>query len=180
MNEYRIESNDKILEMILKKFRQIYFLCQNELPLNLYADLELNDSYSGFEDVLTANNCKYTSHDFVNEAVECSSTFVKSKVLSQIWKGEKYVGVIIDESMDISVTSQLIIYYRFTGADGKANVVFGGLEALKNGTADTISQTLLGRLEKDSIPLDFVCSFGSDGASVMLRFQWSFHQNVGV
>eukprot|EP00733_Pompholyxophrys_punicea_P001589 Pompholyxophrys_punicea_v1_NODE_849_length_1218_cov_2.926913.p1 type:complete len:281 gc:universal NODE_849_length_1218_cov_2.926913:1062-220(-) len=106
--------------------------------------------------------------NFVSEVVEVLATFTKAEVLKSFYRGKSYVGVMIDESTDISFTSQMVIYYRLAGIDGNARVVFGGIEALENGEAETIYSTLLTRLKNDEIPLSSVCSFGSDGASVML------------
>eukprot|EP00733_Pompholyxophrys_punicea_P001202 Pompholyxophrys_punicea_v1_NODE_543_length_1718_cov_2.881539.p1 type:complete len:259 gc:universal NODE_543_length_1718_cov_2.881539:1358-582(-) len=165
--------NDKIISVMLKKFTEIYFLCKNGLALDLFGNLSelerLNGAYDGLQDVLTEQNAKYTSHEFVSEAVECIATVIRSKVLEEFQAGKKLIGVLIDETTDISVISQLIVYYRFCNSvNGNEKVVFGGIEKLECGTADCIMTTLTHRLNKDSISFADIVSFGTDGASVML------------
>eukprot|EP00733_Pompholyxophrys_punicea_P001022 Pompholyxophrys_punicea_v1_NODE_423_length_2000_cov_3.273008.p1 type:complete len:144 gc:universal NODE_423_length_2000_cov_3.273008:1115-684(-) len=76
--------------------------------------------------------------------------------------------MMIDETTDISVTSQMVIYYRYAGKNSKPNIVLAGLESLPNGDVDTLMRAACFRLEKDRIdPKQIVC-FGSDGATVML------------
>eukprot|EP00733_Pompholyxophrys_punicea_P000519 Pompholyxophrys_punicea_v1_NODE_149_length_3194_cov_9.758203.p1 type:complete len:300 gc:universal NODE_149_length_3194_cov_9.758203:983-1882(+) len=108
------------------------------------------------------------THRFVSEAVECIATVLRAELLP-IFQSKRLVGVLVDETTDISVTSQLIVYYRFCDiVTGTERVVFGGIETLPNGTAATVFRTLKHRLAKDDIPFSHIVSFGSDGASVML------------
>eukprot|EP00734_Pompholyxophrys_sp_LG126_P000238 Pompholyxophrys_sp_v1_NODE_64_length_2597_cov_2.546814.p1 type:complete len:272 gc:universal NODE_64_length_2597_cov_2.546814:380-1195(+) len=176
MEVYEKEANSQIISALLKKFRQIYFLCKNELALRLYENLHelevLNGAFAGLENVLLSENAKYTSHQFVNEVVESLATQIRSTILPTF--KNSLIGCLIDETTDISITSQLIIYYRVLNElTGTEKVVFGRIQQLDNGKAETIFHSLLCRLEIDGI--DFkknVVSFGSDGASVMLENMW--------
>ena len=71
-----------------------------------------------------------------------------------------YVGVMIDESLDISVTEQMVVYYRIVGPDGKSKTVFAGVEELGAGDAETICAALLGRLSRDGVRHEVLMCFG--------------------
>jgi hypothetical protein len=80
----------------------------------------------------------------------------------------QFVVVFIDETLDISVTEQMVVYYRIVKPKtGQVDVAFAGIEPLPAGDADTVMPGLLGRLARDGVPLTKPKSFGSDGASVM-------------
>jgi hypothetical protein len=79
----------------------------------------------------------------------------------------EFVGVLIDETLDVTSTEQMVVYYRLVGPTGKREVVFAGIEPLPKGDAETIVCGLLGRLSRDGVPLTKLMSFGSDGASVL-------------
>ena len=68
-----------------------------------------------------------------------------------------------DESTDISVTKELILYACIL-CGGKIIVHFLKIIKIPNGTADTIEKTIHTFLEKALIPPSHIASFDSDGA----------------
>jgi hypothetical protein len=162
--------NQQTLWALQKRLREVYFLCRETIALHKFAAVHelntANEAYKGLENVLHAGNLSYTSHRFVNDAVEVLAMAVRNQVLNLVARS-KYVGVLIDEGSDITQTSQLVVYYKLV-VDGKPLVVFAGVEELICGDGETVFGALLHRLKKDGISLDQLVAFGSDGASVML------------
>jgi hypothetical protein len=72
----------------------------------------------------------------------------------------------IDESTDISVKKQLVLYGR-TVVEGKLSTRFLKVVDLPDGKACTITQALIAYLQSFGLSIDSLSSFGSDGASVM-------------
>ena len=71
-----------------------------------------------------------------------------------------------DQSTDVSVLKQLVIYGRCV-VDGKLSSHFFGMRDLFSGTAETIEISLVQFLQDVGLNLSNVSSFGRDGASVM-------------
>mmetsp|Transcript_15960 Transcript_15960/g.31281 ORF Transcript_15960/g.31281 Transcript_15960/m.31281 type:complete len:821 (-) Transcript_15960:30-2492(-) len=163
-------TNEQNLEATMKRLRQVYFLCKETIALSKFNTLqtlnELNGAYFTVEGSLQSGNAKYTSHDFVNDAVEVLATVVRNHVLNLVSQS-RYVGVLIDEGTDISVIKQLVVYYKII-VGGKPQVVFAGVEKLKHGDGDAVTKALLHRMKKDNVKVEQLVSFGSDGAPVML------------
>eukprot|EP00733_Pompholyxophrys_punicea_P001679 Pompholyxophrys_punicea_v1_NODE_933_length_1122_cov_2.798500.p1 type:complete len:277 gc:universal NODE_933_length_1122_cov_2.798500:196-1026(+) len=163
----RMEMNSQVVEVLIKRFREIYWLCKEKMPLMKYNSLleleTINGAFSGLESILSGGRSSYTSHDFLNEAVEVLADVVSSKIIKLISESP-VLGLIVDESLDISTTSQMVVYYRLE-SHGKKYVAFGGIENLRNGEAATITAAIHHRLKKDDVKLKQITSFGSDGAS---------------
>lgn len=162
--------NQKTLWATQKRLREVYFLCLEAIALHKFNAVhelnKVNKAYKGLEDVLTDGNLTYTSHMFVNDAVEVLATAVRNQVLDLV-SLSKYVGVLVDEGSDITQTFQFVVYYKIV-VEGKPMVVFAGVEELISGDGETVFGALLHRLGKDGVSLAQLVAFGSDGAAVML------------
>jgi hypothetical protein len=73
----------------------------------------------------------------------------------------------VDETTDVSVTCQLLLYVRYI-KDGKSKIVFSETVSIPNGKDDTIKDAILTFLHKNQFPFHKLCAFGSDGAAVMV------------
>ena len=73
----------------------------------------------------------------------------------------------IDESTDVSVIKELVIYARYLSASGDVKNSFLSIVELPNDTAEVTEEQLVSFLEKSSISLSHLVGFVSDGASVM-------------
>eukprot|EP00733_Pompholyxophrys_punicea_P001063 Pompholyxophrys_punicea_v1_NODE_450_length_1903_cov_5.312102.p2 type:complete len:185 gc:universal NODE_450_length_1903_cov_5.312102:1756-1202(-) len=127
----RVEMNSKAVEGLMKRFRSVYWLCKNELSLNMFEHLieleELNGAYQGFENLFGAKS-QYSSHRFVSDAVRSIAHVIRAKIISEKVNKSPVLGVIVDESTDIVMSSQMIVYYRLCNFEGKKEVVFAGVE----------------------------------------------------
>ena len=91
---------------------------------------------------------------------------LRERQLTELCHSDHY-SVIIDESTDISVIKELVIYARYLSASGEVKNVFSSIVELPNGTADVIKESLVSFLDKSSISLSCLVGFASDGANVM-------------
>ena len=77
------------------------------------------------------------------------------------------IGLMADESTDISVTKELILYARVL-CRGDVRVFFLKIINIADGCAGTIENAILTYLEQADIPISRISSFGSDRAAVMV------------
>jgi hypothetical protein len=76
------------------------------------------------------------------------------------------LGLMIDESTDIAHTSQMVLYLRLM-VDATYQTVFWRIVSVPDATADGLVSLLTETFHDDEIPTSNVCSFASDGASVL-------------
>ena len=107
------------------------------------------DSVCFGSDVFTVGNQKYNSYTYTKEALRALAAACRHKTLEDVLDS-LLRGIILDESTDISVISQLLTFYRIV-KDGRAKVMFAGVDSLKSGGAEMVTNTMLHRLGKDEI-----------------------------
>ena len=71
-----------------------------------------------------------------------------------------------DESTDISITKELILYARIL-CGSEVHVCFLKIINICDGKVETIEKAILFYLEQANIKVSNITSFGSDGAAVM-------------
>lgn len=99
------------------------------------------------------------------EFIECIDEHLRELLTAQL--GEvSAVGLITDESTDISVKPQLVLLVRFV-RQGQLWTHLLGLRELTDKTANGISDVIKLVLQEYSLPTDKLYGFCSDGASVM-------------
>lgn len=99
------------------------------------------------------------------EFIQCIAKCVQEDGITDMKESESF-SLIVDESTDVSVLKQLVIYGRCV-VNGELMSHFFGVRDLFNGTAGTIKTSMLQFLADVGLSLNNVSSFGSDGASVM-------------
>ena len=72
-----------------------------------------------------------------------------------------------DETTDVAVLKELVLYARYLSADGKVKSIYLKIQDLFNGTAETIYEAITKYCASKGISLNKCMGFGSDGASVM-------------
>ena len=83
-------------------------------------------------------------------------------------KSSKFYSLIFDESTDISVKSNIVVYIRFVNS-GVVHTKFLTIKHLQDGvTAADIHGALLEILNSKDIPLSNLIALGTDGASTMV------------
>ena len=167
MPQVKEKLNPQDYEFIKKRMRTMYLLAKQNISLLHYKNLaelgRLNGSYANLKLI---DPSAYLGNKISREMIKAMASIIRRDMLHVALKS-RFIGIIIDESLDISIKEQMVVYYRVVGEDGSKKVLFASIEELPAGDAETITATLLGRLSRDGIPLSKVMSFGSDGATVM-------------
>ena len=111
-------------------------------------------------------NAKYTSRRITMEFLQLLGEKVEQDQLEELLASPVF-SILIDETTDIAVNNEMVIYVRFIDSNAQVHTAFMKIVELPNGRAETIEQALLAYLEEKSIPLSRLVGFGSDRASVM-------------
>ena len=165
--------SDKIsLEMkaVIGCLKCIYWLCKNEIahtttyPNLLQLAEELGCEY--FKSLRVGHNATYTSRQVIHEFLGIMNDMIQESVL-QSFRDSTYFSLMVDESTDISVLKQLVLYGR-TVVKGKLKSCFLKIVDLEDGKALTITNAITSYLETAGLSTDRMSSFGSDGATVMV------------
>lgn len=113
-----------------------------------------------------AGNAKYTSERIIQEMLDVLSNTVQEEILEEV-HASSMISILCDESTDIAVTKQLVVYIRYI-KNGKACTRFLKIKGLADGKAVTIEKALIEICTKANISVEKIAAFGSDGASVMV------------
>ncbi|XP_046572000.1 E3 SUMO-protein ligase KIAA1586-like [Haliotis rubra] len=107
----------------------------------------------------------YSHGDSVQDIEQALATSTIEHLKCRI-ANSKFVGLIIDETVSITVEKILIMFLRIVNY-GKADTVFLGNHTVHDGTASTITDKIKEVFREWNIPINKVVGLGSDGASVM-------------
>ncbi|CAC5385846.1 unnamed protein product [Mytilus coruscus] len=165
--EKEVTLNEMAMEL---EMTCLYWLCKRELQLatnyvplmNLCKDLGVDVMNA----LMVGKNAKYTSERFTQEALMSFKSIVKTPLICDLKKSPFYT-VMFDETTDVSVTNELILYMRFL-KNGKSSTHFLQMIEHFDGNAATIKSAIVQTLEEIDVPLEKMCALGSDEASVML------------
>ena len=113
-----------------------------------------------------SGNAKYNSHRLIDEWLAIMSNVIEEDLLKQIQLSPA-IGLLCDESTDISVTKELILYARII-AEEIVSTHFLKLIHIPYGKAETIENVLISFLDEKKFPISSITAFGSDGANVMV------------
>ena len=165
-------SDQIYLEMkaVIGCLKCIYWLCKNEIahtttyPNLLQLAEELGCEY--FKSLRVGHNATYTSRQVIDEFLGIMNDMIQESVL-QSFRDSTYFSLMVDESTDISILKQLVLYGRAV-VKGKLKSCFLKIVNLEDGKALTITNAITSYLETAGLSTDRMSSFGSDGASVMV------------
>ncbi len=150
-------------------FSSVYFLAQEEIAhTTKYEALMRFISHLGLPHLETLNkggNAKYTSYHTVDELLTIIGEEVRQNIHSMLQQSP-YVGLICDETTDVSTTKQLVIYAKAI-VQSAVRPFFLALKEIPDGTAESVKENLKEGLAECGLTIDRVAALGSDGASVM-------------
>ena len=97
------------------------------------------------------------------------SDIIEADVLTLV-RHSPAIGLMRDESTDISITKELILYARilYIKVHG-VKAYYLKLIHISDGKVETIVKAILAYLEKNDISFSTITGFGSDRANVMVR-----------
>jgi len=156
-------SNSNMNENYRNLFLNVYWACKEEiailkiLSLHDYTKNQLNVPIPEYHKSMTTISEKI---------IPSIAKVIQNKILREV-EGVNSVGIMIDESKDISDKEILLMYLRYYSESAKmTREAFVALFELKHTDAETIYLTIKNFMEKEKMlkKLKFVCS---DGAPAM-------------
>ena len=123
----------------------MYFLTKREIPhstnFSALIDLAISLGCDYLWELHRGGNATYRSEQIIAEFVECLSSTIQENVLSKMHQS-KSISIMVDESTDVSVLKQLVLYGRGV-FNGKLECHFLGIRDLSDGRAATIEISIL-------------------------------------
>ena len=113
-----------------------------------------------------ANASPYTDKNIVSEMQGDLAAVWRERTLARI-KNSPFIGLMVDESIDIAVQKKLVLYCKIVHL-GEAKIEFGANEEVKDGKANTIVTAILEFLQENDLEMRVVTGLGTDGAATML------------
>jgi len=138
-----------------------------------------NDQINSMLDLQRLNgvDCKHRDlHSDTVIDIQTSLAHVLDNLLNVELRQCSVFSVLCDESTDLSVHKNLIVYVRYASHNGLPRTKLLGNVKIENGTAAGITAALLKVLEDRKLDVTRMVGFGSDGASVMT----GKHNGVGT
>ncbi|KAM4551083.1 uncharacterized protein C17orf113-like [Odontesthes bonariensis] len=160
--EKATESSKKKLSSQLKI---VFHMAKHVIPSNQFvAQTELLRALEA-PDFVTTDGI-YHHSDSVDDMEKALEDVVMNQIQEKI-KRSDFVGLIIDETVNITVNKKLIVYLKLE-MEGKVETCFLGNYDVDCGTARSIYDRLVAVLREMDVELSRVIGLGSDGASVMM------------
>ncbi|CAC5363056.1 unnamed protein product [Mytilus coruscus] len=153
--------------------RNIYFMAQFNLSNHIFADFNQHCINQGCSDLIGLKVDKHTTYEHSNSIHDFQQA-ISTVIIEDIIKSldNKPYSIMIDESTDISVDQNLLIYIRFLNQSlGKfePKSCLLGVRKLRDGaTAGKITQEIFDSLNDFNINLSNMCGIATDGAAVMV------------
>ena len=157
---------------MIEAMKCMYWLCKQEIPptTNFSSLLELakNLGATYLNDICLSKIAHYTSVRFMQEAVCSLGEVITSNLFEEI-QASSFCSLMVDETTDVAVIKEVIVYARFLGHKNKVKTGFTGIIGVADGCAATIMGVLTQLCEKNHLDLNHkIVALGSDGASVMI------------
>ena len=156
-----IESSEKINSYAMQ-LRTVYVMCKRDIAADTFTDLMHLQNLNGLK-------CDYfKSPQIVAEYEQIIEQSISDSLLQKINNSE-FIGLMLDETCDISVNKKLAIYIKYL-TDGETSVSFIGNEKITDGTAGGIETAVINFLVRKGITdenVSKVLGLGTDGAAVM-------------
>ena len=159
---------------VICAMRNVYWLASEDIASVKYNSLNELVTFQGcsaLKDLYVGENAKFTHHQIVEEMQQCIADCIKEKIIADA-QASPAIGIMTDESTDISVTKSLVIYIWYLHPIHKQyKTSFLSLTEVPSGTADVIAEAIKKELSSSAIPLAKCCGFSSDGAKVLVGKQ---------
>ncbi|XP_067657737.1 uncharacterized protein C17orf113-like [Haliotis asinina] len=158
VNKAAEKSDEKLTAMM----NTVLFMAKENLATSKFSkliDLQKRNGCTSLSGVV------YSHSDSVEEMEHC---IVQSTIeqLKERVQNSRFIGLIIDETVNITVEKKLIMFLKIQN-NGKTDTVFLGNFSVHSGTAECITEKVKEVLSEWNISLEQLVGLGSDGASVM-------------
>lgn len=151
-------------EALKTQLKVVLHMANTNTPSHLYPNLIHLLQSAGCPNLNSAHT--YTHHDTVSQMEEAIAMTIKSDIDDRI-ASSRYVGLVVDETTNITVEKMLIIYLTLQ-RKGEPETVFIGNHVINSGTAECIIEKIKDVLSGRGVVMARVVGLGSDGANVMV------------
>ena len=132
----------------------MYWLCKQEIPhtTDFSSLLELAKKVGAtyLNDICLSKNAHYTSERFMQEAVCSLGEVITSNLFKEI-RASPFFYLMADETTDVAVVKEVIVYARFLGHQNKVKTAFIGMIGVADGFAATIIGILMQLYERKNL-----------------------------
>ncbi|XP_063050080.1 uncharacterized protein C17orf113-like [Engraulis encrasicolus] len=160
-------------DSLVAQMKVVYHMAKSDIPTHQFRGLtELLQSLEAPDFKCSAN--VYQHNQSLNDMeVAIEKTLIEE--LDYKLQQSEFLGLIVDETVNITVDKKLIVYLKFEN-NGKAETAFLGIYTIKAGMAQSIYSNVVDALKERGLDIHRVMGLGSDGASVMM----GCHSGVGA
>ena len=117
----------------------------------------------------------YHNRDACHEMITILGDCLKLQLVELI-HNTPFAGIMIDESTDLSVRKNLVVYINVLSKSGDVFCYFAHLAEMKQCDAEALTEAIIQYLNQRKIDISKLSGLGSDGASVMV----GKHNGVGA
>ena len=126
---------------------------------------------SQLADLKVDQHTTYSHSTSIFDFQSAIASVLEDSMLSKVQESGKF-SLMFDESTDVSVHQNLIVYIRVLESDVlgyvEPHTYFLGIESLERANADSIFSKVVQMLDCKGIDISKLCSVSTDGASVMV------------
>ncbi|XP_053388248.1 zinc finger protein 862-like [Mercenaria mercenaria] len=174
METARVASVSKSGTAVRTAMANVYFLAKQDLPSSMLATVNRHMLYQGVSQLANLKVDQHTTYehsDSTNEFQDSIAAVIEDEILEKVKSSGKY-SLMFDESTDISVHQNLIMYIRVLETDClgvvNPNTHFFSIDSIERANAESIYAKVLSTLSQKGIQLSGLCGVSTDGASVMV------------
>ena len=162
LETYALKKQASVDLAIEKLFKCAYYIAKQDLAFRKLESLVKLLRECGVEGLPHMYNDNKACASFVINISKALEVEIYNSVRKNPW-----FGLMVDESTNVSVTKNLILYATFVERR-KAKTAYVGLLEAEDGNAYTITECILNLLRKWDLDIKKMMGFGSDGAFVMV------------
>ncbi len=157
---------------VIAAMRTALYMAKEDIPIKKYPSmvsfLKLQDCPQ-IKNLEVGKNATYASRATGEEFQSCMAEAINSRIAEQVRNAPMF-SVLIDETTDISITKQMVVYARVVDSDFTPHTYFLRNIAIDSPSSDaqTLTTYLVDYLQSKDIDMKKCYALGSDGASVMV------------
>lgn len=150
----------------------VFWMAVEDIPIKKYSSvcqfLKVQESRK-IEKLGKAKNATYTSRSSGEDFQACVAESIRSDIVQRIKSAEMF-SILTDESTDISICKQMVVYIRVLDTNFNPCTYFLENITIDNPKSDAkvLFEAIDSCLKEKGIDISKVKGFGSDGASVMV------------
>ena len=164
MQEHCDQAKQSSSDQLISQLKVVLHIATNDIPAHQYVGMTVLMKSVHAPDFQNDAGL-YKHSDSVNDMEKALEKTLLGE-LDEKLQASEFLGIIIDETVNITVTKKLIMYVKIE-RDGLDETCFLGNYDIPDGTAKTVFDKVVEALLERGIAITRVTSLGSDGASVM-------------